>query len=155
MPFALERLTQALGLGTPIQPQQLTTTTTVTSGKIDLLHFQRALFIFNLGGFGGTSPTCSAAATIQESPDGSTWTTNPNQTTVTISAQNTGLSQEIRSDQLSAGKRYVRLSVACTIGGTSPTIPVAGVAIGGEAEHKPGSLNNDTATYPAANQQVT
>jgi hypothetical protein len=155
MPFALERLTQGLSLQTPIQPQQLTATATVNSGSVDMRKFQRALFIFDQGTFGGTSPTCSAAATIQESPDNATWTTNANQQTVTITAQNTGLSQEIRADQLGAGKRYVRLQVVCTIGGTTPTIPVAGMAIGGEAEHKPASLQNDTTTYPVANQQVT
>lgn len=155
MPFALETMTQALSLQTPIQPQQLTTTTTVTSGSVDMSKFRRAFFTFNQGAFGGTSPTCSAAATIQESPDNSTWTTNPNQTTVTITAASTGLSQEIRDVELSAGKRYVRLSVACTIGGTSPTIPVAGIALGCEAVEKPGSNQNATGVYPAANQSVT
>jgi hypothetical protein len=150
-----EQLTQALSLQTPVQPQQLTTTTTVNTGKVDLSLFKRALFVFNQGAFGGTSPTCSAAATIQESPDGTTWTTNANQVTVTITAQNTGLTQEIRADQLGAGKRYVRLQVVCTVGGTTPTIPVAAVAVGSEAVHKPASASNDTTTYPTANQQVT
>ena len=83
-----EQLTQALNFGTPIQPQQLTTTTTVQTGSIDLLKCRRAIFTFNQGAFGGTSPT----------------------------------------------------------------IPVAGLAIGGEADHEPASLNNDTTTYPTANQ---
>jgi hypothetical protein len=60
-----------------------------------------------------------------------------------------------RASQVTAGKRYARLQVVCTIGGTSPTIPVAGLAIGMEANHKPGSAKNDTVTYPAANQNVT
>ncbi len=149
-----EQMTQALQLGTPIQPQQLTTTTTVNSGSIDMLYCRRVLFTYNQGAFGGTSPTCSAAATIQESADNSTWANAANDTTTTITAASTGLSKEIRAGMLSAGKRYVRLQVVCTIGGTSPTIPIAGLALGGEAIHKPASAKNDTTVYPAANQVV-
>jgi hypothetical protein len=149
-----EQMTQALGLGTPIQPQQLTTTTTVQTGKIDLALFRRAFFTFNLGTFGGTSPTCSAVAQIQSSPDGTTWTSEANDSALTISTANTGLTKEIRAGMLSAGKRYARLQVVCTVGGTSPTIPIAGLALGGECNHKPGSLQNDTGTFPAANQSV-
>jgi HEAT repeat protein len=150
------KITEPAGLGTPIQPQQLTTTTTLTSGKIDMKAFRRVIFSYNQGTFGGTGPTCSAAATLQTSPDGSTWTDEANDVgTITIAGQNTGLTKEIRASQITAGKRYARLQVVCTIGGTSPTIPVAGLAIGLEAYHKPGSAQNDTATYPAANQNVT
>jgi hypothetical protein len=147
-----EQLTQSLNFGTPIQPQQLTTTTTLTSGSIDMQECRRALFTFNLGTFGGTSPICSAAAQIQSSADNSTWSNEGNDTVLTISAQNTGLTKEIRAGMLTAGKRYARLQVVCTIGGTSPTIPVAGLALGGEADHKPASAKNDTTTYPTANQ---
>ena len=147
-----EQLTQSLNFGTPIQPQQLTTTTTVQTGSIDLLKCRRAIFTFNQGAFGGTSPTCSAVAQIQSSPDNSTWANEANDSPLTITAASTGLTKEIRAGMLTAGKRYARLQVVCTIGGTSPTIPVAGLAIGGEADHKPASLNNDTATYPTANQ---
>jgi hypothetical protein len=149
-----EQLSQALLLGTPIQPQQLTGTTTLNSGSIDLQLCRRALFTFNQGTFGGTSPTCSAQAQIQESADNSTWANCPQDSALTISAQNTGLTKEIRAGMLSAGKRYARLQVVCTVGGTSPTIPVAGLAVGGEADHKPASLKNDVATWPAANQSV-
>jgi hypothetical protein len=149
-----EQLTQALNLNTPIQPQQLTTTTTLNSGQVDMQLMRRAIFIFNTGTWGGTSPTLSAVCQVQESPDGSTWTNNPTIPSFTVNAQNTGGSAEIRAGQLSAGKRYARLQAVCTVGGTSPTIPVAALAIGGEANHKPASLKNDTATYPTANQQV-
>jgi hypothetical protein len=149
-----EQMTQALNLGTPIQPQQLTATTTVNSGSIDLQIMRRAFFTFNIGAMGGTSPTCTAVATLQESPDGSTWTNNATVPTTTINASNTGLSVEVKAGQLGAGKRYARLSVACTIGGTTPTIPVSGLAIGGEANHKPASAKNDLTTWPVANQTV-
>ena len=149
-----EQITQAMGLGTPIQPQQLTTTTTVNTGKIDMSLFRRAIFTFNQGAFGGTAPTCSAAASLQESSDGSTWTAlAADAGTLTITAASTGLTKEVRAGQLT--KRYARMQVVCTIGGTSPTIPVAGMAIGMECDHKPGSSQNDTTTYPVANQNVT
>jgi hypothetical protein len=147
-----EQLTQSLNFGTPIQPQQLTSTTTVSSGSIDMQTCRRAIFTFNLGAFGGTSPTCSAVAQIQSSADNSTWSNEANDSSLTISTQSTGLTKEIRAGMLTAGKRYARLQVVCTIGGTTPTIPVAGMAIGGEADHKPASAKNDTTTYPAANQ---
>jgi hypothetical protein len=148
-----EHLTQALAIaGTPVHPQQLTATTTLTTGKVDLSLAHRCLFILDLGPFGGTSPTCSAVLTVQESPDGTTWTNNGTVSTLTVNAQNNIGTSEIRADQLGAGKRYVRASVVFTIGGTSPTIPVACLPLTGEAIHKPNSVNNDASVV---SQQVT
>jgi hypothetical protein len=149
-----EQLTQGLNFNTPIQPQQLTATTTVNSGSVDLQYCRRAIFSFNMGTFGGTSPTCSAAATIQTSADNATWANEANDATLTISTQGTGLTKEIRAGMLTAGKRYARLQVVCTIGGTSPTIPIAGLSIGSEADHKPANVKNDTTVYPTANQSA-
>jgi hypothetical protein len=150
------KITAAAGLGTPIQPQQLTTTTTLNSGSVDMQAFRRARFTFDQGTFGRTAPTCSAAATLQTFPDNSTWANEANDVgTITIAAQNTGLTKEIRASEVTAGKRYARLQVVCTIGGTSPTIPVAGLAICMEANHRRDSAKNDTVTYPPANQNVT
>ena len=149
-----EHLTQALNLGTPIQPQQLTTTTTLNSGSIDMQLCRRAIFSFNLGTFGGTAPTCSAQAIIQTSPDNVAWANEPSDSPLTINTPNTGLTKEIRAGVVSANKRFARLQVVCTIGGTSPTIPVCGLAIGSEADRKPASLKNDVATYPVTNQVV-
>jgi hypothetical protein len=149
-----EQLTQGLNFNTPIQPQQLTTTTTVNSGSVDLQYCRRAIFTFNMGTFGGTAPTCSAVAQIQTSPDNATWANEANDSALTISTQATGLTKEIRAGMLTAGKRYARLQVVCTIGGTSPTIPIAGLAIGSEADHKPANAKNDTTVYPTANQSA-
>jgi hypothetical protein len=138
-----EHLTQRLGITAPAALQTLTTTTTLNSGKVDLSIFHRALFLFETGTFGGTSPTLSAVLQIQESPDGATWTNNaivPSATVTTASSQAT---VEIRADQLGTGKRYARLQAVCTVGGTSPTIPVAIAGFGDEAAHKPGSAQND------------
>ena len=117
---------------------------------MSLVH--RCLFVLDLGPFGGTSPTCSAVLTVQESPDGTTWTNNGTVSTLTVNAQNNIGTSEIRADQLGAGKRYVRASVVFTIGGTSPTIPVACLPLTGEAIHKPNSVNNDASVV---SQQVT
>lgn len=138
-----EHLTQRLGITAPVAPQNLTTTSTVNSGKVDLSVFHRALFFFETGAFGGTSPTLSAVLRIQDSPDGTTWTNNaivPSATVTTASKQAT---LEIRADQLNSGARYARLQAVCTIGGTSPTIPIAIIGFGDEAAHKPGSAQND------------
>jgi hypothetical protein len=65
-----EQLTQRLGITAAAVPQQLTSTSTINSGKVDMSIFHRALFLFETGVFGGTSPTLSAVLQIQESPDG-------------------------------------------------------------------------------------
>jgi hypothetical protein len=150
-----EQLTQSQAMMTPILPQVLTGTTTLTTGSVHVDKCKRAIFELELGAFGGTAPTCSAVLTVQESPDNSTWTANALAPTLTVSAGSTGGTVEIRSDQLGAGKKYVRASVAFTIGGTSPTIPVRVGAKGGASAPKPASLLNDTTTFPVANQLVT
>ncbi len=146
-----EHMTQGLSIaGTPIHAQQLTTTTTLTTGKVDLSQLKRALFVLDLGAFGGTGPTCSAVLTIQESPDGTTWTNNGTVGTLTVNAASSVGTSEIRADQLGAGKRYVRASVVFTIGGTSPTIPAVVIPLGGEAIHKPASAQNDASVVSQA-----
>lgn len=139
-----EQLTERLGIAAPVSPQTLTGTATVTSGKVDLSVFHRALFLFETGVFGGTSPTLSAVLQLQESADGSTWSNNAIVPSATVTAASSQATLEIRADQLGTGKRYVRLQGVCTVGGTSPTIPLAAVGFGDEAAHKPGSVQNDT-----------
>jgi hypothetical protein len=138
-----ETLTQRLGIAAATAPIQLATTTTVNSGKVDMSYFRRALFLFATGVFGGTGPTLSAVLQIQESADGSSWSNNATIPSATVTGQSQQATLEIREGQLAAGKRYVRLQAVCTIGGTSPTIPVATVGWGDEAIHKPGNAQND------------
>ncbi len=138
-----EQFTQRLGITAPVSPQTLAATTTVNSGSVDMGKFHRALFLFESGAFGGTSPTLSAVLQIQESADNATWSNNATIPSATVTAASSQATQEIRADQLGLGKRYVRLQAACTVGGTSPTIPVAVVGFGDEAAHKPGSAQND------------
>jgi hypothetical protein len=138
-----EQLTQRLGIAAAAAPQSLTTTTTLNSGKVDMSVFHRALFFVETGAFGGTSPTLSAVLQIQDSPDGTTWTNNATVPSYTLSQASKQATLEIRADQLNTGARYVRLQAVCTVGGTSPTIPIAIVGFGDEAAHKPGSAQND------------
>jgi len=138
-----EQLTQRLGITAAAVPQQLTSTTTLTSGKVDMSVFHRAIFFFETGVFGGSSPTLSAVLQVQESPDGTTWSNNATIPSATVTTASNQATLEVRADQLGTGKRYVRLQAACTIGGSSPTVPVAVVGFGDEAGHKPGSAQND------------
>jgi len=138
-----EQFTQETGIAAPVPPQTLTATGNVNSGAVDMSQFKRAFFIFELGVFGGTSPTDSCVLQVQESPDNATWTNNATVPTATVSTASKQATVEIRADQLGSGKRYVRLQCQHTIGGTSPTIPTAVVALGVDAIHKPGSAQND------------
>jgi hypothetical protein len=138
-----ETITQRIALAAAAGPQQLTGTTTINSGKLDMQQARRALFVFATGTFGGTSPTLSAVLQIQESPDGTTWTNNGTVPSATVTGQNQQATLEIRAGQLSAGKRYVRLQAVCTVGGTSPTIPVCTAGWSDEGIHKPNNANND------------
>src|SRR5581483_5389290 len=119
-----ETITQRIALAAAAGPQQLTGTTTVNTGKVDLQQARRAIFLFATGTFGGTSPTLSAVLQIQESADGTSWSNNATVPSATVTAQNQQATLEIRAGQLAAGKRYARLQAVCTVGGTSPTVPV-------------------------------
>ena len=143
-----ETLTQRLGISNPIQPQTLNNAYANT-GSVDLSLFHRAIFELDIGAVtnGG-----SITASLQESADNSTWQANGTAGGFTGSGgsnvQLTGLTTsnkvytfEVRADQLSAGKRYVRLNVGET---GSQNVLVACSAHGDEAVHKPGSANNGT-----------
>ncbi len=146
-----EQMTQAIAIaGTPVHAQQLTSTTTTNTGKVDLSLFKKVMFVVDIGALGGTSPTVSAVTTIQESPDGTTWTANAIVSTMTLSNGSNVGTTEIRADQLGAGKRYVRAQTVFTIGGTSPTVPVVVIPLCGEAIHKPGNVNNDASVVTQA-----
>lgn len=138
-----EQMTQALALGAPIFAKQLTGNATLNTGPIDMQASRRALFQFQTGTFGGTSPTLSAVLQIQESPDSITWSDNAIIPSYTLTASQSQATLEIRDEQVGTGMRYVRLQAVCTVSGTSPTIPVSGLPLGGEGIHKPNNVNND------------
>jgi hypothetical protein len=134
-----EQLTQALAFaGTPTHAQQLSGN--VNSASLDLSKFRRAIFLLEIGALGGTSPTVDAK--LQESTDNASWSdlAGSNVAMTQVTAGNKLITFEVRPDQLSSGKRYVRLAV--TLGGTSPTAYACIIPVGSEAVEKPASAAN-------------
>lgn len=136
-------------------PSLQTATATINSNSIDFSKVRRGAFRFTTGTFGGTSPTLSAALTLQVSADNSTWTAlntaNNNNTTATVTTAQTEQMLEVRGDQLAqqsaidgTAYRYARLQAACTIGGTSPTIPISLDAIAKDVMQGPAYQANAT-----------
>jgi hypothetical protein len=139
-----EQVTQALSLANGIPPQVLNNAILNTDG-IDLDGVQgckRAFFTLSIGAVTGGG---SISAWLQESADNSSWTANGqagafsnsggnnvSQTGLTTANQETTF--EVRSDQLTPGKRYVRLQIKET---GSQNVNVCVVAFGAEAAHKP------------------
>jgi len=116
-----------------IPPQQLVATATITSGQVDLWSYGSAFFDFLAGLLGGTSPTLSAVLQVQESSDGISWTNNatiPPYTLVGSASAEKQATLEVLALQLGSGKRYARLQATCTIGGTTPTVPIACASYG-------------------------
>jgi hypothetical protein len=133
-------MTQALSIAAaPIHPASVAVGTANTGG-VDMQLFRRALFVLDVGAFGASA---TVDMKLQESPDNATFTdlagTGVAITQLVAGGGNNRLATlEVRAGQLSAGKRYVRALVTV---GTAATI-LACVALGGEADHKPGNLGD-------------
>jgi hypothetical protein len=139
-----ETLTQRLALMNGIAPQTLNNATLNTDG-IDLQLSHKIMFVLSIGANAG-----SISAWLQESADNSTWTANGQAGAFANSGANnvsqTGLTTankeytfEVRADQLTTGKRYVRLQIKEV---NSQNVLVAVVAWGDEGVHKPNNANN-------------
>ena len=139
-----ETITQRLALGAGIPPQQLNNAT-LNSDGVDLQMSKRAFFILTIGANAG-----SISAWLQESADNSTWTPNGQAGAFSNSGGNnvsqTGLvtankeyTFEVRADQLTTGKRYVRLQIKEV---NSQNVQVAVACYGDEGPHKPDNVNN-------------
>ena len=139
-----EQLTQRLALANGIAPQTLNKARRSSDG-IDMQASRRAIFVLSLGANAG-----SINWYLQESADNSTWTTNDtagafsgsggtNTSATGLTAANKEYTVECRDEDLTAGKRYVRLQIKETNVGVAN---VAVVAFGDEAVHKPGKANN-------------
>lgn len=138
-----ETLTQRIALANGIAPQTLNNARLSTDG-IDLSKAKRALFILSIGANAG-----SISAWLQESADNSSWTAND--TAGSFNGASSGTSQtgltsankiytfEVRNDQLTAGKRYVRLQIKEV---NSANVLVAVVAYSDEGDAKPNNANN-------------
>jgi hypothetical protein len=142
-----ETLTQRLALAAGIAPQTLNNGR-LNSDAIDMSLAHRALFILSIGNNLG-----SISAWLQESADNSTWTSNDTAGAFSQSSGNslslTGLTTsnkvytfEVRNDQLTLGKRYVRLQIKEV---NSAAVLVCVASYSDEGVHKPNSVNNATA----------
>jgi hypothetical protein len=130
-----EQLSQGLSIAAaPIAPQTLNNSTQKTGG-VDMSKFKRALFLVAVG---SVTAGGSLTARLQESVD----TTDGNFSDVAggaataVTASTKIVTMEERADQLSAGKRYLRVVLTET---ASHDVVCACVALGGEADQKPGS----------------
>jgi hypothetical protein len=138
-----EQLTQCLSIAaSPINPASINTGDADTGG-IDMSKFRRALFVLHVGAFGADA---TVDAKIQESADNSNWDDHPgpNAAITQLAAadgDNRLVTLEIRSDQLSAGKRYARVRVTV---GTAATI-LSCLPLAGETPNKPAKQHNITA----------
>jgi hypothetical protein len=139
-----EQVTEAMGLSNGLIPETLNNGRD-SSDSVDLSLFKRAIFILMVGANAG-----SLSAWLQESADNSSWTANDTAGSFTNSGGSnvslTGLTSankiytfEVRADQLTPGKRYVRLQAKST---TAANITVCIVGFGLDAVHKPGKAAN-------------
>lgn len=110
-----------------ILPQLLTAAANGTT--VDLSGYDAASIVFALGVFGGTGP--SASIDIQDSPDGTTWTSVPAASLVggALPTITPGVSDNQVCKRGYLGlQRYIRAAVTA-ISGTGPSLPICAVAV--------------------------
>lgn len=133
---------ERMAIGDPIDPASKSANT-YTSGSIDMSKFRRAIFILSVGSMAASS---TVDATLHESADDSTFGAmsggsgnSITQLTQAGSDSNKIVTIEVRSDQLSSGKRYVRLSVVVAV----DAVLLCVIPIGMDPIYSPAnSLNN-------------
>ncbi len=131
-----EQLSQALSIAAAEIDPVSQAAGTVTSGAVDLSKFHRSLFVVMVGSVGASG---TVDAKLQQSSTGSSgWTDVAGSNITQVTAGNKIVTLEIRPEQLTAGQRYVRLSV--TVG--TNAVLIAALALGGEAVQKPASAND-------------
>src|SRR6266851_3895009 len=142
-----EQITQRLGLAAGIAPQQLNNAR-LNSDGIDVSKFKRIFFVLSIGANAG-----SISAWLQESADNSSWTANDtagafsggaggNTSLTGLVSANKIYTFEARADNITAGKRYVRLQIKEV---NSANVQVCVVSYGDEADAKPGNAQNASA----------
>jgi len=113
-----------------------TFTATANGSSADLQGYEGALFVYDVGVFGGTSPTMTLQ--LQESSDDSTFTAIAAADLEGVQpVQITGaLDQLIARVGYKGSKRYVRQAITA-IGGTSPSLVMSASIVRGAARHNP------------------
>jgi hypothetical protein len=142
-----ETITQRLGLGAGVAPIQANNQA-LNTDAVDMSLFKRAFFEVQFGATVGGTVTLS----LQESADNVSYPAAGTASPFSGSG-GTNVQQalappvagklytfEVRADQLSAGKRYVRLNANVSANNNL----IAITAFGDEAVHKPGNVNNNT-----------
>ena len=139
-----EQITQRLALMNGIAPQALNNAR-LSSDGVDMQASRRAMFILSIGANAG-----SVNWYLQESADNSTWTANDtagafsgsggtNTSATALTVANKEYTIECRDEDLTTGKRYVRLQIKETNVGIAQ---VAVIAFGDEGVHKPDKAQN-------------
>jgi len=143
----MEQITERIGLAAGIAPQTLNNAR-LNSDAIDMSKFKRAIFILSIGANAG-----SISAWMQESADNVTWTANDsagafsggaggNTSMTGLITANKLYTFEARMDNMTSGKRYMRLQIKEV---NSQNVLVCVVAYGDEADPKPGNKQNAAA----------
>lgn len=146
-----ETITERTALAAGIPPQTLNNGR-LSSDGVDMAKSARAFFVLSIG---TVTSTGNMSAWLQESSDnfvadipsndaaspfGNSGAANVSLTGLTTS--NKEYTFEVREDQLTTGKRYVRLQVKETVGNN---VLVCVVAHGDDGRQKPNKANNATA----------
>jgi hypothetical protein len=143
----METITQRMALGAGVAPQTLNNAR-LNSDAVDMLKSKRAMFILSIGAITG-----SISAWLQESADNSTWTANDtagafsggaggNTSQTGLTTANKLYTFECRADNLTSGKRYVRLQIK-EVNSSNALVTVT--AFGDEGNAKPNNANNASA----------
>jgi hypothetical protein len=154
-----EQITQKLAISNGVVPQALNSSRASTAG-VDMSASERAFFALYVG----TVTSGSISAWLQESSDNfnSDVPTNDaaspfsnsggSNTSITgVTTSNSIVTFEVRADQLTTGKRYVRLQVKETAGSATN---VCVIAVGDDSHHKPNSVNNGSHVSTNGAQKV-
>lgn len=111
----------------------------INGAAVDTEGFGDAVAIVTVGATTGTPTSFTVDGKVQESADGSTgWTdvTGAVITAVTVASKTAEIA--IDTDKKALSKRYIRLVVTpAFVGGTAPTIGVAGVVVLGKPDRGP------------------
>ncbi len=143
-----ETITQRQAIMNGVAPQSLNNSRAFTNA-VDMSLAKRAFFTVYIGAVTGGSISCW----LQESADNVTWPSNDTAGAFDNSGganvSSTGnvtsdsiLTFEVRADQLTAGKRYVRLEVK-EVNGSATSVSVS--CFSDDGIHKPNNLNNGSA----------
>lgn len=134
----VEQLTQRIGLMAPVNPQTLNNSNR-TAGGVDLSKFKRAIFIVEIGAVtGGGSINLQLVEDTAIGLGSATNLAGNNVSMTGLTTSNKQYTLEVRADQIT--KRFVGCKITET---GSQNVVVAVVAMGDEANAKPGNAQND------------